>query len=1013
MLQVNIVNDEICILIFYFYFYFLYYRNTGFQASKNIAVDELGMEDLDAFFESPKKTSSTNSNTNNLASLLESGLNKPKINQLSSLFSQYNLTPEVSPPPPTQAEQEKISTKEKDGVQNKSPNIPASETQDTPTKVSSSTSKDKQPLSSLLNQFKPPQSTTNADTSANSTKSLFKPVSPTVSKPSSQPRRVSSPFVQSEFDQSEDMDMDISQESIADQGNTNERNKISTNPFASAIIPSEEEVTTTVEKSINVQQAQSKVTKSVGFPKAKTSSKQSAVLSAKATNIKVTKQVVASSSSSSNKSKPKAIPKQKPLLRSFSDLSQDASGGDSESEDDFPDFGTFSNSIGDSINKEAVSKTSNNNNSSTGANKTGSSTGKTLKNGNGEFLFSEAREEEDPFSISIEEGKNGDDDKSQEEEINKKSITTTNNKRGKKAAGKNANNINNKGPNRKTRENTSPPASSSSSRSKDKEAKDINKKSSRINKKRRAPVVSVSDDENDDIDNNNNNDNNTNEKTRKDVNQSVSLVSQSPNSKKKKKPIAKRRSLKEKSKSIIVEQSSDEEDDVCIIPKSQSTIVNVSPVTTNVTKEVDDSSDLIDPIEAELEANTLDFDVENENENDQDEQQQEEEEQLQKSVINIPKKTKQSKPKISSAATTAKRKERQTKAPPKVAKRTTNKTSNPRSTKKSNKENETIENDDYDNNNNNNDDVSEVTPINNNNRLSNSEEINDDNNEQQFDPDCSVMLISSSITKPNGEVITIPVDGDLPPPSTYTRTTRGRSRRNQTDTILFEPGNNNNGNNFISIYETLEKDIELLKETKKYVESGKAKNLIKVDAYKAPVTEYSTNNLLAKAEERKKVDMILAWGSIDAAKSINTTTVGNNNNNEGESDNNTSISSSPPVISCNSKSYTISPLFPGQDDDAESSFMGGGVIEFKPYGVKAYTQSLDVQLIFYILGGAVEVQVQDNIFTLTKGGSFTVPRGNGYSIKNVLKNKSKLFFVQAKDTEGSLKRKSIKRKRKD
>jgi mannose-6-phosphate isomerase-like protein (cupin superfamily) len=54
--------------------------------------------------------------------------------------------------------------------------------------------------------------------------------------------------------------------------------------------------------------------------------------------------------------------------------------------------------------------------------------------------------------------------------------------------------------------------------------------------------------------------------------------------------------------------------------------------------------------------------------------------------------------------------------------------------------------------------------------------------------------------------------------------------------------------------------------------------------------------------------------------------------------------------------------------------------------------------VFYVISGAVEVNISDNIFQIGRGGAFDVPRGNFYSISNLYDKESLLFFVQTTDT---------------
>lgn len=92
-------------------------------------------------------------------------------------------------------------------------------------------------------------------------------------------------------------------------------------------------------------------------------------------------------------------------------------------------------------------------------------------------------------------------------------------------------------------------------------------------------------------------------------------------------------------------------------------------------------------------------------------------------------------------------------------------------------------------------------------------------------------------------------------------------------------------------------------------------------------------------------------------------------------------------------SYTLATLY-----DGDSGFTAGGIIEITIDGEKPMKPSKQNHYIFYVISGNVEVNVSDRIFKLGKGGSFEVPRGNFYSIKNLASNQSRLFFVQSTDT---------------
>lgn len=84
--------------------------------------------------------------------------------------------------------------------------------------------------------------------------------------------------------------------------------------------------------------------------------------------------------------------------------------------------------------------------------------------------------------------------------------------------------------------------------------------------------------------------------------------------------------------------------------------------------------------------------------------------------------------------------------------------------------------------------------------------------------------------------------------------------------------------------------------------------------------------------------------------------------------------------------------------DREAQFAAGGVLALKPKGTKPIKPSKQNHYFFFLTKGAVKVAISDVIFTVTKGGSFIVPRGNYYSITNILDKEARMFFVQCTDT---------------
>lgn len=90
--------------------------------------------------------------------------------------------------------------------------------------------------------------------------------------------------------------------------------------------------------------------------------------------------------------------------------------------------------------------------------------------------------------------------------------------------------------------------------------------------------------------------------------------------------------------------------------------------------------------------------------------------------------------------------------------------------------------------------------------------------------------------------------------------------------------------------------------------------------------------------------------------------------------------------------------------DREARFAAGGVLALKPKGSKPAKPSKQNHYFFFVTTGAVKVDISDVVFTVTKGGSFVVPRGNYYSITNLLDREARMFFVQCTDTLGNKER---------
>ncbi|KAJ5584115.1 uncharacterized protein N7459_003915 [Penicillium hispanicum] len=77
-----------------------------------------------------------------------------------------------------------------------------------------------------------------------------------------------------------------------------------------------------------------------------------------------------------------------------------------------------------------------------------------------------------------------------------------------------------------------------------------------------------------------------------------------------------------------------------------------------------------------------------------------------------------------------------------------------------------------------------------------------------------------------------------------------------------------------------------------------------------------------------------------------------------------------------------------------SSFIGSGVVELPPDGVKKPKNSKKMHMVFYVCHGRVQVGISDVQFTAGKGSVFQVPRGNYYSFANPYGKEARLFFTQ-------------------
>ncbi|PWY65342.1 cupin domain protein [Aspergillus heteromorphus CBS 117.55] len=77
-----------------------------------------------------------------------------------------------------------------------------------------------------------------------------------------------------------------------------------------------------------------------------------------------------------------------------------------------------------------------------------------------------------------------------------------------------------------------------------------------------------------------------------------------------------------------------------------------------------------------------------------------------------------------------------------------------------------------------------------------------------------------------------------------------------------------------------------------------------------------------------------------------------------------------------------------------SPFLGSGIVELPPGGVKKPKNSKKMHMVFYICNGRVQVDVSGVRFSAGKGCVFQVPRGNYYSFANTHNKDARLFFTQ-------------------
>ncbi|KAL4801441.1 kinetochore CENP-C fungal-like protein [Aspergillus unguis] len=77
-----------------------------------------------------------------------------------------------------------------------------------------------------------------------------------------------------------------------------------------------------------------------------------------------------------------------------------------------------------------------------------------------------------------------------------------------------------------------------------------------------------------------------------------------------------------------------------------------------------------------------------------------------------------------------------------------------------------------------------------------------------------------------------------------------------------------------------------------------------------------------------------------------------------------------------------------------SPFIGSGIVELPPGGVKKPKNAKKMHMIFYVVNGRVLVDISGVQFSAGKGCVFQVPRGNYYSFANTYTKDARLFFTQ-------------------
>lgn len=77
-------------------------------------------------------------------------------------------------------------------------------------------------------------------------------------------------------------------------------------------------------------------------------------------------------------------------------------------------------------------------------------------------------------------------------------------------------------------------------------------------------------------------------------------------------------------------------------------------------------------------------------------------------------------------------------------------------------------------------------------------------------------------------------------------------------------------------------------------------------------------------------------------------------------------------------------------------YMAGGILEIAPDGEKPLKPTKDNNYVFVVLEGAIDVQIYRTYYRLAPGGTFTVPKGNTYAVRNISRRTARIFFAQSR-----------------